>query len=226
MAAEWRRAGKASVDGGRCHRHSHRSGGATGPGATGPGATGSTARTAPAITDISANVEIPINRPPAKSSPSPAAIRRCKRPPGPRPQPTGQRGCAPRPAAPRTPSRRRAARRARAQSPGAPRLRGARQLRAGGGRRGGQDEQRQRREPPRPSPPAALRKVWPPWRARGSLSRRLGLPAQMAYHRGGEPSVPATRTPVRGRLSGGPAVLRRHPRCRRAARTARGERAA
>ena len=71
MAAEWRRAGKASVDGGRCHRHSHRSGGATGPGATGPGATGSTARTAPAITDISANVEIPINRPPAKSSPSP-----------------------------------------------------------------------------------------------------------------------------------------------------------
>ena len=186
MAAEWRRAGKASVDGGRCHRHSHRSGGATGPGATGPGATGSTARTAPAITDISANVEIPINRPPAEPSPSPAATRNVG----------AHRGLGPDQQAEEAARRGRQRRERlradaqlaeRAREPGRG-LRRARQVRAGGGRRGGQDEQRQRREPPRPSPPAALRKVWPPWRARGSLSRRLGRPAQMAYHRGGEPS--------------------------------------
>ena len=43
---------------------------------------------------------------------------------------------------------------------------------------------------------------------------------------GSEPPAPATRTPVRGRLSGGPAVLPRSLRCRRAAPPAGGERAA
>ena len=48
----------------------------------------------------------------------------------------------------------------------------------------------------------------------------------MAISSGGEPPVPATRKPVRGRRAGGRAIARRSPMCRRAALPAGGERAA